>query len=87
MSGALVAKRGRGRPSHQPPGASEVTWVRLKPATKEFLLREAAMRGWSLSAEVAARIERSLETAAAPHDRTCFGPGLPEPALTSKLGL
>jgi hypothetical protein len=63
MSRALVAKpRGRGRPAQQPPGASEVTWTRLRPETKEVLLYKAAMRGWSLSAEIASRIEGSLST-------------------------
>jgi hypothetical protein len=64
MSEMVAMKRGRGRPAHQPPEAKPI-WTRLRPETKAILVRVAAARGWSLSAEIEARVERTLAADAA----------------------
>jgi hypothetical protein len=55
----VVRVRGRGRPTAHKP-ADVCTFTRLRPELREFLEKEAHRRGWSLSAEIAMRVERSL---------------------------
>jgi hypothetical protein len=59
MSETTAVKRGPGRPAHQPPECKPI-WTRLRPDLKAILVREAAARGRSLSAEIESRIERSI---------------------------